>query len=111
MNHAITFFGDPEVGEALTRGYRESGYAGGMRRAAETLVARSTQRYVAPVQIATFYAHAGETVRALEWLERAVDMHDTQVVYTPISRDFDELWDHPRFRELMRRINLPGGER
>ncbi|MHC4089455.1 MAG: protein kinase domain-containing protein [Planctomycetota bacterium] len=110
LNHAITFLGDPEVGEALTRGYQESGYAGGMRRAAETLAARSQQRYVAPVLIARFYAHAVETDLVLEWLERAIDVHDTQIVYTPIARDFDELWDHPRFREVMRRVNLPASD-
>ncbi len=106
LDHAISSVADTEVEESIRRGYAESGYADGMRRAAETLVARSKHRYVAPVPIARFYVHAGETDLALEWLERAVDVHNTQIVYTPMSPDFEELWDHPRFQELMRRINL-----
>ena len=107
MTHARAFHGDQEVGEALTRGYADSGYAGAMRRAAETLATRSKQRYVASTQIAALYAHAGETVQALEWLEKAYDVHDTSIVYTPMMADFEELWDHPRFQDLMLRMNLP----
>ncbi len=107
LHHAMTFLRDPELAEVLTSSYASAGYRGAMRRAAETLVERSPQRYVAPVQIATFYAHAGDTNAALEWLEKAIDVRDTQIVYTPIRPDFEELRDHPRFRAIMRRINLP----
>ncbi len=107
LNHAKMFFGDPEVSEALTHGDAEGGYAVGMRRAAETLVARSTERYVSPVSIARFYAHAGETDEALDLLERAIDAHETEIVYTPMYGDYEKLWSLPRFQELMRRINLP----
>ena len=77
-----------------------------MRRAAETLAARSKQRYVAPTQIAALYAHAGETVQALECLEKAYDVHDTSIVYTLMLPEYEELWDHPRFQDLLRRMNL-----
>jgi serine/threonine-protein kinase len=106
LDHAISSVADTEVEESLRRGYAAGGYAEGMRRAAETLVARSKHRYVAPIPIARFYAHAGETDMALEWLERAIDVRNTQIVYTPMNPDFEELWVHPRYQELMRRINL-----
>lgn len=69
LSHAKTFFG-AELGDVLTRGYADGGYPGAMRRAAERLVKRAEQRYVAPVLIARFYAHAGDSMRALEWLEK-----------------------------------------
>lgn len=108
LHHAIAFIADPELAELLAGGYAIVGYAGAMRRAAEMLVTRSASRYVSPMHIARYYAHAGDTPQVLEWLGRAVDAHDTQIVYAAMRPDFEELWPDPRFRAIMRRINLPG---
>jgi len=107
FSHAVRGLADPEVVEVLQEAYPETGYAGAMRRAAEMLVARSQQQYVSPMQVALLFAHAGDSPQVLEWLNRAVDLHDTQIVYAPMRPDFEELWDQPGFLEVMRRINLP----
>ena len=99
--------GDGEVEEALARGYAEGGYREAMHRAAETLAARSHTTYVAPVRIAKLYARAGENDRALEWLERAYEARDPQMVFLGWP-DWDSLRDDPRFQDLLRRMNLPG---
>ena len=78
-----------------------------MNHAADTIAARASAQYVSPVLVARLYAHAGNQDRAIEWLERAIDVHDTQIVYAPMSPEFEHLRTHPRFAALMRRINLP----
>ncbi|HUE77059.1 MAG TPA: protein kinase [Longimicrobiales bacterium] len=109
LNHMTPFLrGDTEMVEVLTRTYAEGGYRAAMRRSVDLLIERSERRYVAPVSIARAYMRAGNTSQALEWLGEAIEVHDTQVVYAPMSPDFEPLWDDPRFRDLLRRINLPG---
>jgi len=107
---ANTFFvllGDSEVVEALTGGYAVSGYSGAMRLAAEKLAARSVISYVPAVRIARLFAHAGEKDRAQEWLEKAYEHRESPLVHLSVGWDWDGLRDEPRFRDLLRRMNLP----
>ena len=101
----LVAIGDRESEEALTRGYAEGGYAGAMRRLADT-AARSLTTHTSAFWVAGFYIRAGESERALEWLERAFVDRDPQTTYLgwPI---FDNVRDDPRFRDLLRRMNLP----
>jgi TolB-like protein/Tfp pilus assembly protein PilF len=99
--------GHSEVAEALARGYAQGGYAGAMRRAAETLAARPKLSYVLPTQVAALYAHAGEKERALDWLEKAYQERDMYMVYLSVDPTWDSLRDDPRFQSLLRRMNFP----
>ena len=102
------FAGDPEAEEALARGYAAGGYPEAMRLAAETLAARSRTTYVQPTVIASLYAYAGDSDRALEWLGKAHDERDPVLVGLSVGPRWDSLRDDPRFQELLRRLNLPG---
>lgn len=97
----------PEVAKALTRGYRDAGYAGAMRAAAEAQVVRSRSQYVGPWNIALWYAAAGENERAIEWLERAFEVRDPGMPYLGVHPSWDNLRGDPRFQELLRQMNLP----
>lgn len=110
MAEARKFFdllGDNELAESLGRGYVEAGYAGAMRLAAEELAARSARTHVPAVRIARLHAHAGEDDRALDWLEKAYEEHETPLVHLRVAWDWDELRGHVRFRNLLRRMNFP----
>jgi serine/threonine-protein kinase len=99
-----------EVERALARGYAEGGYRMAMSRAAEALEARSGTTYVSPWEIAELYVLAGKNDRALEWIERGVEARDPNIVYIGVFPEFDSLWDDPRFKDLLRRMNLPDQE-
>jgi eukaryotic-like serine/threonine-protein kinase len=110
LEHWKAFFdssGQREAVEALDRGYAEAGYARAMALAAEKLVARSRTAYVAPFNIAALYANAGKTDEALAWLEKAYDAHDSNMPAIHMVPTFINLRSEPRFRELLRRMNLP----
>ena len=99
--------GHSEVAEALTRGYDEGGYLRAMRLAADKLAARSKRTDVKPTQVVQLYAYAGEKDRALEWMEKAYQARDSQLVYLNLHVFWDSLRDDPRFQDLLRRMNLP----
>ncbi len=67
----------PDVEAALARGYADETFAGAMKRAAETLAADADTTFA--FETARLYLLLGETDRAFEWLDRAVDARDPGV--------------------------------
>jgi adenylate cyclase len=98
--------GDQAAEDALTRGFEEGGYPMALQRAAETLAARSKTAYVPAWQIGTLYTRAGKKEEALEWLEKAYQAHDPNMPYISVDPIFDNLRGDPRFKDLLRRMNL-----
>ena len=99
---------DHAVTDALTRGFAEGGYAESMCRAAEKLAERFDQSYVPPIRIARLYAYADEANAALQWLEKAYEERDFDMVYLDVHPDWENLRSDPRFQALVRRMNFRG---
>jgi TolB-like protein/Tfp pilus assembly protein PilF len=98
--------GYSEVTTVLAQAAADEGYSATMRRAADTLVARSRKTFVLPWDIASWYAYAGDQNRSLEWLERAYEVRDPNLPYLGWP-DFDSVRSDPRFRDLLQRMKLP----
>jgi len=100
--------GGEEMAEALERDFRESGYRGAMRQAADTQAARAAATNNASVAFNTaqFYIRAGENDRALDWLEKSLAAHDPGLPYVHVSPIWDPLRNKPRFQALLRQMNL-----
>jgi eukaryotic-like serine/threonine-protein kinase len=110
VQEAERFFGalgDQEIVRALQEGYREAGYRRAMKRAADTLAARSERTHVPGVRIARLYAHAGENERTLYWLEKAYEANESPLVHLAVARDWDGLRSDRRFQDLVHRMGLP----
>jgi hypothetical protein len=101
------YAGDREMEEALTQGYRQSGFRGAMRRAADLLAVRARKTYVIHTEIAMRYAMAEEKAQALAWLEKGLEVRDPSMALIPLFTILDSLRSEPRFQALMRRMNLP----
>jgi hypothetical protein len=82
-------------------------YRAGMRRAGEAMALRSKQRHVPAIRIARMFAHAGDTDSAIQWLERAYQSHESPLSRLAVVWDWQDLRPDPRFRDLLRRLNLP----
>ena len=63
------------------------------------------QRF-SPFGVASFYAVAGETSKALDWLERAYEARDGTLVWIKVHPRLDSLRGEPRFRELLTKMRL-----
>jgi TolB-like protein len=57
--------------------------------------------------IAGVYAWRGETDKAFEWAERAFKMRDAGITWLEIDSDFRGLRGDPRYKALLRKMNLP----
>ncbi len=101
------FADDPELAEALAQGFAQAGYLGAMRRAADTLAARSHTSYVSFETVAFLYISAGEKERALEWLAKGFEARDPNLPYISAKPIYDPLRSDSRFQALLRRMNLP----
>jgi adenylate cyclase len=98
---------DSEVVDALDRGWAKGGYRGAMKAAAEVLAARSERSWVSSVRVARVFAHAGENQRALDFLEKACERHETALYHVVVGWDWDALRSDPRYRAIVQRLNLP----
>ena len=58
------------------------------------------------VILAIVYAHRGETDRAFEWLERAYEEHDSNIVEIRMNSTLDVLHKDPRWEGLVQRIGM-----
>jgi TolB-like protein len=96
--------------DALEHGYGAGGYPGAMTAVAEVLEERSVETWVAAVDIAKLYAHAGQRNRTLDWLERSAEVPETGLVYVMADPVYKGLRGDPRFEAIRTRMNLrPSG--
>jgi tetratricopeptide (TPR) repeat protein len=70
------------------------------------LIERSKTAYVSPYGIASAFAVAGESAKALDWLERAYAQRDGTLVVIKVHPRMDGLRTEPRFRDLLAKMRL-----
>jgi tetratricopeptide (TPR) repeat protein len=61
-------------------------------------------RYVSPYNVARVYGAIDDKHRALEWLERAYQEHNPDLIELTREPSFRSLWSDEKFRELVKRI-------
>ncbi len=76
-------------------------------RVLDDLIARRTQQYIAPLLIADICAALDRRDDACVWLERASEERNGLVTEIAAAPHYGRLRDEPRFRALLRRMNLP----
>lgn len=74
------------------------------------LAARSTEAYVAPTHLALVHAGLDERDRMFDWLERAYQERDVNLLYALIEPLLGPMRTDPRFADLVRRVGLPAKE-
>jgi len=98
---------DQEAVEVLSNGQGDGGYQQALEDLAELLIGRSGTSFVTPWQIATIYTRAGQKDKALEWLEKAFDQHDSNMPYIGVDPIFDIFKGDPRFSNLLKKMDFP----
>jgi hypothetical protein len=95
-----------EVAE-LEQAYASSGIRGFWQWHLQTLQDRLTRAYVEPTAFAKAYAAVGDSDRAFDWLAKAIEARDSELVFLRVEPDMDNLRSDPRFQDLLRRVGLP----
>jgi tetratricopeptide (TPR) repeat protein len=91
-----------------------AGYAygrSGRRSDAERVIERfreiSKTQYVIPSFVAVVFGGMGEKDKAFAELDKSIELHDSWFRWAKVEPLFDPLRDDPRFKEMLRRMNLP----
>ena len=84
-----------------------AGYRAANKRIAEVLEQQSKRVYVDPATIASYYGTLDDKDKAFFWLEKAFAEKSDLLRILKTSRAFDSLRSDPRYKDLLRRMNLP----
>jgi TolB-like protein/DNA-binding winged helix-turn-helix (wHTH) protein/Tfp pilus assembly protein PilF len=97
----------PAMIAALKAGERDSGLTGFWRawlQFQRSNIAAGNQDTMA---VARIHSRAGNTDKALIWLEKSFTARRTWIIYLGVDPTFDSLRADPRFASLLKRIGLP----
>jgi hypothetical protein len=104
MRQAVTHSaGSTEALAGLAQAYAVAGETPAMARIVQEL-SDSGHRYVSPYNVARAYGAIDDKPRALEWLERAYQEHNPDLIELTREPSFASLRSDAKFRELMSRI-------
>ncbi|MBL8228686.1 MAG: winged helix-turn-helix domain-containing protein [Bryobacterales bacterium] len=81
-------------------------YTAGLKLYRDTLVDRARAAFVPPMQIAQLSARIGDVDTCMQWMERAYEERDSQLVYIGVDPVYQPLRSDARFRGLLARMNL-----
>lgn len=96
-----------DIAVAMRRGFRQAGYRGALKAESETMEKRVRGGAVYdPYSFASIYAKLGETDRALEHLEKALEERNPGMVYMNVDPPFQPLRGNAKFQNLERRVGL-----
>jgi serine/threonine protein kinase/Tfp pilus assembly protein PilF len=85
------------------------GFAGKKDKALELLSeleARSREGYVSSFQVAAIYWGLGEMDIAFEWMEKAYEERDGNLIYITVPLVFDALSPDPRYKQFLKKMGL-----
>ncbi len=61
----------------------------------------------AAYRYADIYAQWGKTANALQWLDKALRLHDQDLAYLKVDPLLDPLRNEPRFQAIEKALNFP----
>ena len=67
---------------------------------------RARSQHVLPICFAYVHPGLGEDDKALQWLEKAHEQHDSHLLFPGVSPIYDPLRSHPGFSALLREMKL-----
>jgi hypothetical protein len=77
----------------------------------EELEEESRRQYIPASHIAMVYLGLNEKDKAITWLEKSFEQRYPLLIDIAVEPRMDRLRSHPRFQDLLRRMNLPEGAR
>ncbi len=107
MARADELNGYQQIADAIQQGLAQGGCRGATLRHLESLMSLSKTEYVSPGEIAIQYVLLGDSVHALEWLERGFQVRDSGMEGLKVGPVWEPLRADPRFKDLIRRMNFP----
>jgi tetratricopeptide (TPR) repeat protein len=98
---------NPAVLASFAYAFSRTGRGAEANEILEHLLDLTGERYVPPSSVAMAYFSIGDNDRAIEYLDRALEAHDTQLWAWVASYPLDPLRPDRRFQDILRRMNFP----
>jgi len=98
---------NPSVSGYLGFGYAAAGKKADAQRLLDELKEQSKKQYVPAYSIAIVYAGLNDKDQAFEWLNKAYDDRSFYIALLNFESTLDNVRPDPRFKELLKRANLP----
>ncbi|TMQ58675.1 MAG: tetratricopeptide repeat protein [Candidatus Eisenbacteria bacterium] len=89
---------------ALTHAYALAGRRDEAERMLQQLEEIGKRKFVSSYSIAAVYVALGDTDRAFDYLDRAVQDHDRALIWLPVAPRFNRVRSDPRFRAILRTV-------
>jgi serine/threonine protein kinase/Tfp pilus assembly protein PilF len=102
----ISLSGSPELAASIAEDFSKFGYKGVQQSWLDGLTEISKHGYVSSYSIAEGYMRVGQKDRAVEWLEKAYEEHDSGLVSIAVEPMFDPVRSDSRFKDIVRRMKL-----
>jgi TolB-like protein/Tfp pilus assembly protein PilF len=98
---------DPLINGYLALALAKSGQRDEAIKLLNQLKLESAERYVPSYAIAIIYIGLNQKDEAFAWLEKDVAEHSAFAVYYAVAPELDELRSEPRFKAMLKQLNLP----
>jgi tetratricopeptide (TPR) repeat protein len=86
--------------------YARGGQIDEARKLLQELEELGKNSYVPALSFASIYGALGEIDESLNWLEKAIDEHDSLIAQFHVNPYSDPLRSHPRYEAVLRKMNL-----
>lgn len=91
---------------ALGQNYAFAGRSGEALSILEEIKNRAAHEYVSPYYFAEMYAALQDKELAFEWLEKAYQEREDDIIYLKIDPTFEALHGDPRFTRLLQKLGI-----
>lgn len=98
---------NPNMLEALGYAHASSGRKGEAQTILKTFLDTRRQHFVSPFMIALLYTALDQKDEAIDWLNKAYEERDPQLIWVHLDPQLDSLHSDPRFNELLQRMRIP----
>ena len=86
--------------------YAKAGKTVEARKILEELQNLSQKGYVQPSSFPWIYMGLGEIEKSFDWLEKAIEEREGIIIHIDIEPSLDPLRSQPRYKALLRKMNL-----
>jgi tetratricopeptide (TPR) repeat protein len=92
----------------LSQAYHALGHASASRAALDQAIGSYASNQNQVFEIACAFAYLGQNDNAFKWLDNAIRLSDSYLVYFYVSWQLRSLTSDPRYKAFLHKMNLPG---
>jgi len=98
---------NPNILAALGYAYASAGRKDEAQTILNKFLKTRKEHYVSPFMIALLYTSLDKKDEAIDWLNKAYEERDPQLIFVHLDPQLDALHPDPRFADLLRRMGIP----